>query len=74
MKSTSLFDPKYIGGLDGASGYRFEDAYILGQLPSWLSLPNLEAFQQEGWSDVELFFESGHRWLIQIKNHRIKLD
>jgi|GEM_PF-3969025 len=73
MKSISLLDPKYMGGLDGASGYRFEDGYVLSQLPLWLSLSDLKAFQQEGWSDVELFFESGRRWLIQIKNHSVKV-
>jgi tetratricopeptide (TPR) repeat protein len=74
MKPISLLDPKYMGGLDGASGYRFEDGYVLSQLPSWLSLPGLKAFQQEGWSDVELFFEFDRRWLIQIKDHRIKIS
>ncbi|MDT4956124.1 MAG: hypothetical protein QOJ02_4262 [Acidobacteriota bacterium] len=74
MKNESLLDPKYMGGLDGAKGYNFENSYILSQLPSWLWLPTLEAFQQEGWSDVELFFDSGRRWLIQIKDHLLTLN
>jgi tetratricopeptide (TPR) repeat protein len=69
MPSETLLDSKFMGGLDGAKGYRFEDAYVLSQLPFWLSLPDISSFQQEGWSDVELFFKSGLRWLIQIKNH-----
>jgi tetratricopeptide (TPR) repeat protein len=69
MPSETLLDSKFMGGLDGAKGYRFEHAYVLSQLPFWLGLSDMKSFQQEGWSDVELFFESGLRWLIQIKNH-----
>jgi tetratricopeptide (TPR) repeat protein len=68
----SLIDPKYMGGLDGSKGYRFEIAYLVSRLHSWLSTSDLESFQQEGWSDVELFFSSGSRQLIQIKDHALR--
>src|SRR5207237_7806272 len=45
----------------------------LSQLPDWLASGNLGYFQQELWSDLELFFNPGHRWLIQIKNHPLEL-
>ncbi|HEV2882013.1 MAG TPA: tetratricopeptide repeat protein [Pyrinomonadaceae bacterium] len=45
----------------------------MSQLPDWLSSGGLDFFQQELWSDLELFFESGSRWLIQIKNHTLEL-
>jgi hypothetical protein len=73
MNSISLFDKKYTGGLDSAGGYHFEDSYILSQLPSWLQLTDLKGFQQELLTDLELFFESGKRWFIQIKDHRVTL-
>ncbi len=71
MNSISLFDRKYTGGLDSARGYHFEDGYVLSQLPYWLSSDDLEKFQQELLTDLELFFGSGRRWFIQIKNHRV---
>lgn len=74
MKSLSLLDPKYIGGLEGSGGYQFETAYILSQLPFWLSVSDVAAIQQEGWSDVEVFFDSGQRWMIQIKDHRLGIS
>jgi hypothetical protein len=67
----SLLDPKYMGGLNGSKGYRFETAYILSRMQLWLS-SDLESFQQEGWSDLELFFASGARRLIQIKDHALQ--
>jgi len=67
----SLLDPKYMGGLIAAGGYHFEDSYVLSQIPSWLSLPSFQAFQQEGWADVEVFFETGGRWFIAIKDHQV---
>ena len=73
MEPDSLQDKKHISGLYGARGYEFERAYILSQLPDWLSSGGLDFFQQELWSDLELFFESGSRWLIQIKNHTLEL-
>jgi len=69
----SLQDKKYIGGLYGAQGYEFEKSYILSQLPEWLAVSDFESLQQELWSDLELFFTSGKRWLIQIKNHSLEL-
>ncbi len=72
MASSSLHDPKYIGGFYSAKGHDFEVNYVLSQLPHWLSdLPSLKSFRQEGWSDVELFFEPERRWLIQIKDHTV---
>jgi hypothetical protein len=56
----SLLDPKYMGGLNGSKGYRFETAYILSRMQLWLS------------SDLELFFASGARRLIQIKDHALQ--
>jgi tetratricopeptide (TPR) repeat protein len=73
MKSISLLDPRYMGGLQGAAGYRFEDLYVVSQLPEWVGDSELEAFQQERLSDVELFFQSGRRHRIQIKNHRLSI-
>lgn len=72
MPVESLLDPKYMGGLNGSKGYRFEMAYILSRLQAWLSSSDLESFQQESWSDVELFFASGARRLIQIKDHTLR--
>src|SRR6266404_2290108 len=68
----SLLDPKYMSGLNGSKGYRFEAAYIISRMQLWLSLSGLESFQQESWSDVELFFGSGARRLIQIKDHALR--
>jgi tetratricopeptide (TPR) repeat protein/cold shock CspA family protein len=73
MIEDSLQDRKHTGGLYGARGYEFEKAYILSRLPDWLISVDLEFFQQELWSDLELFFSSGRRWLIQIKNHTLEL-
>lgn len=73
MKPESLLDKKHTGGLYGGRGYEFEKSYILSQLPEWLSLIDLDFFQQELWSDLELFFESGKRWLLQIKDHSLEL-
>ena len=72
MQFESLLDPKYMGGLNGSQGYRFETAYVLSRIQSWLSSSDLESFQQESWSDVELFFASGARRLIQIKDHALR--
>jgi hypothetical protein len=69
----SLQDKKYVGGLHGAQGYEFEKSYILSQLPDWLASDDFQSFQQELWSDLELFFTSGKRWLIQIKSHTLEL-
>ncbi len=68
MKAESLLDPKYRGGLNASKGFRFETAYILSRIQSWLS-SDVESFQQEAWSDVELFLASDTRRLIQIKDH-----
>jgi tetratricopeptide (TPR) repeat protein len=73
MGSESLHDKKYISGLYGARGYEFEITYILTQLPNWLTSDELDYLQQELWSDLELFFKSGGRQLIQIKNHQLEL-
>ena len=73
MKPESLLDKKHAGGLYGGKGYEFEKSYILSQLPEWLSLIDLDFLQQELWSDLELFFKSGKRWLLQIKNHSLEL-
>jgi len=70
MKSESLLDHKRMGGLNGSKGFRFETSYILTRIQQWLR-SNVESFQQEGWSDVELFFTSGNRRLIQIKDHNL---
>src|SRR6185295_16948868 len=69
----SLQDKKYVGGLHGAQGYEFEKSYILSQLPEWLASDDFQSFQQELWSDLELFFASGKRWLVQIKNHTLEI-
>ena len=73
-KPESLLDKKHTGGLFGGGGYTFEKSYILSQLPDWLSLTELDYFQQELWSDVELFFKSKKRWLLQIKDHQLDLS
>lgn len=73
-KPESLLDKKHTGGLFGGKGYGFEKSYILSQLPNWLSLTELDYFQQELWSDVELFFKSKKRWLLQIKDHQLDLS
>jgi hypothetical protein len=70
----SIFDEKYMGGLYGARGYHFEDSYILCRLPSWLKQGELLGFQQELLTDLELFFNSRHRWFIQIKNHTLGIS
>ncbi len=72
MESMSLFDRKYTGGLHGHAGYDFEDSYVLSQLPGWLRLPDLDSFQRELLTDLELFFGSGRRWFIQIKKHSLE--
>jgi tetratricopeptide (TPR) repeat protein len=72
MKSISLFDRKFMGGIHGAGGYHFEDSYVLSQLPNWLTLEGLFSFQQELLTDLELFFASGRRWFIQIKKRPVK--
>jgi hypothetical protein len=68
MRDQSLLDPKYMGGLNASKGFRFETVYILSRIQSWLS-SDVESFQQEAWSDVELFLASNTRQLIQIKDH-----
>ncbi|HXQ37280.1 MAG TPA: NB-ARC domain-containing protein, partial [Anaerolineales bacterium] len=73
MTFNSLNEKKYTGGLHGARGYEFEKSFILSQLPDWLAHEDLNFFQQELWSDLELFFKSGVRWLVQIKNHTLEL-
>lgn len=73
MERESLQDKKHISGLYGARGYEFEKAFILSQFPDWLASDDLDFFQQELWSDLELFFKSEYRWLIQIKNHSLEL-
>jgi tetratricopeptide (TPR) repeat protein len=70
MQAESLLDPKYMGGLNASKGFRFETAYILNRIQCWLSA-DVESFQQETWSDVELFLASGGRQLIQIKDHTL---
>jgi tetratricopeptide (TPR) repeat protein len=72
VQGESLLDPNYMGGLDASKGYRFETTYILSRIQSWLSSSDLKSFQQETWSDVELFFASGARQLIQIKDHALR--
>lgn len=74
MTTINLFDKKYTGGLNGARGYHFEDTYILSQLPTWLSLTGLTTLQQELVTDLELFFDSGERWFVQIKNHSVTVS
>lgn len=56
--------------MNASKGFRFEISYILSRLRTWLTL-GVESVQQEGWSDVELFFASGSRRLIQIKDHAL---
>ena len=70
MQAESLLDPKYMGGLNAAKGFRFETSYILNRIQTWVS-SGVEAFQQETWCDVELFLLSGSRRLIQIKDHTV---
>jgi len=70
MQAESLLDPKYMGGLNAAKGFRFETSYILNCIQTWVS-SGVESFQQETWSDVELFLLSGSRRVIQIKDHAL---
>ncbi len=74
MESISLFDRKYTGGIHGHGGYDFEDFYVLRQLPDWLRLPDLDSFQRELLTDLELFFGSGRRWFIQIKKRSLETN
>ncbi len=70
----SLLHPKHRGGVDGAKGFFFQDAYIASRIPDWLADPRFVALLKEGVGDVEVAFEASSvrtRILYQVKDHHV---
>ena len=69
-----LFSKKARGGVIGGTGYNFQDAYIVTQIPEWLLSPHFASFMKEGLDDVDVHIECNSRpeiWYYQIKSHKV---
>jgi len=76
-KTNSLFTPKHRGGVIGGSGYNFQDAYIVMQIPEWIGTPGFHSFLKEGFDDIDVRFDQGETsefWHYQLKNHQLGLQ
>jgi hypothetical protein len=70
----SLVHPKGMGGIHGGKGYRFQDGYIVCQVPKWMADPNFLRFMPEGSGDVDVVFRDKSRHVyehFQVKDHEV---
>src|SRR3989338_5950166 len=73
-KKFSLVQPKGMGGIHGGDGYKFQDGYIVCNIPKWLADPDFLKFMPEGTGDVDVVYKDKQQDVyehIQVKDHEV---